>query len=730
MNCFQTFKQIRISLITLAILSLASCWSHNASADVRLPGFFGSHMVLQQKQPIKLWGWADANESITATIGENSATATADGQGKWKLELPAMPASNDAVTLTVKGNNTIELTDVLIGEVWLCSGQSNMEWSVARSATPQKETASANYPLIRHIKVSKTPSSIPLDDIKSKWEVCSPKTAGNFTACGYFMARKLHAELKVPIGLLNSSWGGTRVEPWTPPIGFKNVPALADIHQSVVGRTPGSPEYQAQLAKHIAATEQWLAKAKQAVDTPGPLTASPAFPSAMNPYTKHQDPTMLYNGMIHAMVGFPIRGAIWYQGESNHSEGMLYFEKKKALIQGWRELWGQGDFPFYFVQIAPYRYGNEDPTILAKFWEAQTAVTTIPNTGMVVTNDIATIGNIHPPNKQDVGLRLANLALKNDYGRADVVASGPEFASLEVMGSKLKVQFKNTGGQLKTRDDKAPSHFELIGTGSGGFQPAAATIEGDWVVLTSDGVQTPTAFRYAWNKIAEPNLCGASGLPASAVRGGEMPEFINTLPLGTDYKLVYELDMANLAADINYDVDNSDQINGFDRIGYLVSLKSSEFGDQDVFVTMKAFTDDVKKIGVPTFASKAHFQQALKEVEVFTNTKIVNAGKISKSNIEFWPNNYGPNNGRKIRGAKAEMFDFDDTPSDKINGHGSMQIHNWESKQTLFSVTDWRAGAAAGIGIGNQKTGHPDWTFAKNAGKYSSKKLKVYVRTK
>ena len=273
-----------------------------------------------------------------------------------------------------------------------------MEWSVSRSDKPGKEIAAANYPLIRHIKVSKTPSSIPLNDIKSKWEICSPKTAGNFTACGYYMARKLHAELNVPIGLLNSSWGGTRVEPWTPPTGFKNVPALAEIHQSVVGRTPGSPEYQAQLAKHIAATEQWLAKAKQAVDTPGPLAASPAFPSSMNPYTKHQDPTMLYNGMIHAMVGFPIRGAVWYQGESNHSEGMLYFEKKKALIQGWRELWGQGDFPFYFVQIAPYNYGNEDSTILPIFWEAQSAVTTIPNTGMVVTNDIATIGNIHPPN--------------------------------------------------------------------------------------------------------------------------------------------------------------------------------------------------------------------------------------------------------------------------------------------------------------------------------------------
>ena len=229
MNCCKNFTQIQTSLITtVAFLSLLS-WSSKTNADVRLPGFYGSHMVLQQNQPIKVWGWADANESITATIGENSATATADGQGKWKLELPAMPASHDAVTLTVKGNNTIELTDVLIGEVWLCSGQSNMEWSVSRSDKPGKEIAAANYPLIRHIKVSKTPSSIPLDDIKSKWEICSPKTAGNFTACGYYMARKLHAELNVPIGLLNSSWGGTRVEPWTPPTGFKNVPALAEI---------------------------------------------------------------------------------------------------------------------------------------------------------------------------------------------------------------------------------------------------------------------------------------------------------------------------------------------------------------------------------------------------------------------------------------------------------------------------------------------------------------------
>ncbi len=511
------------TIATLSILVILGWSSTIANADVRLPGFFGNHMVLQQKQPIQVWGWADANESITATIGSSSASTTAGADGKWRLELPAMPASNDAVTLTIKGNNTVELTDVLIGEVWLCSGQSNMEWTVSRSSDSKNEIAAAKYPLIRHIKVAKSPSALPVDDIESKWEICSPDTAGNFTACGYFMARKLHSELNVPIGLLNSTWGGTRVEPWTPPNGFKNVPATNDIYQSVIGRTPGSPAYKAKLNQHIAATEQWLAKAKTAVDTLEPVTASPAFPSSLIPFTKRKDPTTLYNGMIHAMVGFPIRGAIWYQGESNHREGMMYFEKKKALIQGWRELWGQGDFPFYFVQIAPFKYGDEDPTILADFWEAQTAVTTLPNTGMVVTNDIATIGNIHPPNKQDVGLRLAYLALKNDYGKSGVVANSPQLDSFEVSGSKLKIKFKNVGGGLKTRDGKSPSHFEIIGAGSEGFQPAAATIDSDSVILSSDAVESPSAFRYAWNKTAEPNLCGGTGLPVSAFRGGEIP---------------------------------------------------------------------------------------------------------------------------------------------------------------------------------------------------------------
>lgn len=495
------------------------------AAEVRLPAVFSEHMVLQQKQPLRIWGWADVNETVTVTLADNTQKTKADEAGRWQVELPPLAANKVATTLTVKGNNTIEVSDILIGEVWLCSGQSNMEWSVAASTDAQNEIAAANHPMIRHIKVPRVQSILPRDDFQSQWQICSPETAGGFTACGYFMARKLQQELDVPVGLVNASWGGTRIEPWTPPVGFERVEALQDIHRSVLGRTPGTPQYRERLEAHIRALEAWTAKAKAAIATTDVLDPNPAYPQELVPFASNQDPTMLYNAMIHPLVGFPIRGAIWYQGESNHAEGMLYVEKKKALINGWRELWGQGDFPFYYVQIAPFQYGNEDPTILAEFWEAQQAAQSIPQTGMVVINDIATLNDIHPPNKQDVGLRLALLALKNDYGQDDLVAHSPQFDSLEVTSDRLKVRFKNTGGGLKTRDGEPPSHFEVIGGGSNGFQPATAEIDGDSVILSSEAVPNPVAFRFAWHMLAEPNLTGSTGLPVGACRAGEVPVF-------------------------------------------------------------------------------------------------------------------------------------------------------------------------------------------------------------
>lgn len=713
------------SFAVFLLISLLSVVT--ARADVRLPAIFSDHMVLQQKQAIRVWGWGDKGEEVEVLLGKSSVKTVVDEMGKWEVKLPPSDASLEPLKLVVQGKNRVEFSDVLIGEVWLCSGQSNMEWSVAASGNAQPEIAAAKYPLIRHIKVPLVQSNVPLDNFNGSWQVCSPETAAGFTACGYFMARKLQEELKIPIGLINSSWGGTRVEPWTAPIGFQKVAALRDIYESVMGRTPGTEAYTTRLAQHIQEIEKWTALAKQQLQANELVSPSPSYPTQLAPFGSNQDPTMLYNGMIHSIVGYGIRGAIWYQGESNHTEGMLYLEKKKALIGGWRELWGQ-DFPFYYVQIAPYHYGDEDPAILAKFWEAQAAVKSIPKTGMVITNDIATVNDIHPPNKQDVGLRLALLALKNDYGKSDIVAESPEVTKLEPTAEQLVLQFKNTGGGLKTRDGKAPTHFEIVGVGSNGFQPAVARIDGERIILTSEKVKQPTAFRFAWHKLAEPNLCGGTGLPVGACRGGEVPDFLSTLPTAKEYRLVYDLDLSKLATDIRYDVDRSGEVGPFTRVGYLLELIAAGGEERNLFVSMDAFTKDIKKLGIPTFASGASFQQVVSGLEVYSNISSISSGKFEQGNIEFWPDNYVADNLAAVPGAEKEVYDWGDGRFPPVDGYGSMQIHNFSKKQTLFAINHWRTGAGADIGIGNSPGQTRDWTFSGTAGAFTQKRLRVFVK--
>ncbi len=726
----KTSLEIRF-LLPLVFVTMAISICQPCSAQVKLPGFFTDHMVLQQQMELPVWGWAAPGEEVEVKLGDTKAVTVTNQEGTWRVKLPKMKASKQPIRLRVRGKNEVVVEDILIGEVWLCSGQSNMEWRVKQSSNAAEEIAAGSFPFIRQMKVGHVPSPIPLNDIQSQWQICTPETVGDFTAVGYFMARRLYKELDIPIGLINSSWGGTRVEPWAPPIGFRNVPATKSIFDSVVGRTPGTQRYKQLLAKHIGDTEKWLSVAKRAESTNQLLTPPPVYPADLTPFKSHQDPTMLYNGMIHALVGFPIRGAIWYQGESNRTDGMMYYEKKKALVNGWRNLWGQGDFPFYYVQIAPYQYGNDNPSVLAELWEAQAAVQELPNTGMVVINDIATLNDIHPPNKQDVGERLALLALKNQYGQKNLIANSPEFESLELGNGRLVVGFNNTGGELKTRDGKSPTHFEIVGPGSNGFQPANAEIVGETVVLTSAAVVEPTAVRFAWHKLAEPNLTGATGLPVGAFRRGTVPGFLSSVPGGKEYTLVYELDLGKLGTNIKYDFDDHQRIGRFDRIGYLLELESTEHGQQKRFVTMNAFTDDVSKIGIPTAASKAHFQQNVDAVEVFSapgNSSKVR--KISKGNIEFWPNNYAASNGANVPGASATVYDFGDQPGAPITGYGSMQIHDHVGGETLFSINNWNAGVKADIGIGNSKGRTRDWTFTANANKYSLKKLSVYVRSR
>lgn len=430
----------------LIVLGLLVSLAGAGRAEVKLPAIIDSHMVVQRDVPLVIWGWADAGEAVVVKLGDASAEAKADDQGTWRVTLPAQQADGKARTITVTGKNTIELTDILVGEVWLGSGQSNMEWSVRASKGAKEAIAAASHPKIRLIHVPKVQVKEPAKDVKAKWTACTPQTIPNFSAVLYYFGLKLHKDLNVPIGLINSSWGGSPIEPWT-----------------VKGTTSGG----------------------------------------------------MYNGMIAPLAPFPVRGMLWYQGETNvmQKNGLKYTDKMKDLIEGWRKVWGN-DFPFYYVQIAPWAGGYAQGELPA-LWEAQVASLKFPNTGMVVVTDLVdNIKDIHPQNKTDVGDRLALWALAKTYGKKDLVYSGPLYKSMKVEGSKIRLEFAHVGGGLKSRDGKALSEFEIAGDDDK-FVPAEASIEGDAVVVQAASVAKPTQVRFGWSTTANPNLMNKAGLPAS-----------------------------------------------------------------------------------------------------------------------------------------------------------------------------------------------------------------------
>ncbi len=469
----------KIFQFTVAGFSLLALLSSTSLAELKLPSIIGEGMVLQRDQQVPIWGWDDAGTEVQVSIEGQKVSAKADAEGRWLVNLKPLKAGGP-YAMTIAGSSEAAFKNVAVGEVWLCSGQSNMEWTVNSSDNPQEEKAAANYPMIRHIKIPHVPMATPQDNVASGgWQETTPETVGNFTGVGFFFGRHLHNELNVPIGLIGSNWGGTRIEPWTPPVGFKHVPALKSIADKL-------DEYPQKKAD-----------------------------GGIN----HQSPLALYNGMIAPLVPYKIRGAIWYQGESNRGEGMLYFEKMKALIVGWRSIWNDSEMPFYFVQLAPFTYGGSE-TSLADIWEAQTETLSVPNTGMAVTVDIGNIKDIHPRNKQDVGKRLALWALAKDYGKKDLVYSGPLYKSMKVVDAAIRLEFNHVGDGLTTRDGKAPSHFQVAGA-DGNYVEAQAKIDGNSVVVHADSVKNPKSVRYAWHQLAEPNLSNKNGLPASPFRAGE-----------------------------------------------------------------------------------------------------------------------------------------------------------------------------------------------------------------
>lgn len=707
----------------------------NATAEVKMPNVFGDHMVLQREKPIQLWGWAAPGEKIVAELNGHKSETTANERGEWKIVLPAMPAGGP-FELSAQGSSTLHFHDVMLGEVWLCSGQSNMEMGMHLTEGADAAIAAANEPGLRLLLVENHWAPLPQSNFVGAWKICSPQTVGEggwggFSACAYYFGRKLHQELGVTVGVIDADWGGTDIQSWTAPEGFATVPSLATENKRVLLGAPQSEAHKERLKQFLGETETWISKARHSMDQSDIVPTMPSYPAELLAPHDVQNATALFNGMIYPLCPFTIAGVIWYQGENNHKEGMVYSDRMKALIRGWRQIWGEGDFPFNFVQIAPYNY-NENPEILAEFWEAQAdAAATITNSRMAVINDIGNLSDIHPKDKKDVGERLARIALANTYGRSGLEFSGPTFHSLRSEGNQLRVTFDHADG-LNSRDGKPLAWFEIIDADHGGFVSADAKVEGDSVLLSSPKVPHPVAMRFAWNMLAEPNLVNAAGLPATAFRAGTIPDrdwLEMNVPEAAEYELVYDLDLHKLGKTIQYNTNRTSEIKRpFDRVAYFLELQTNRAHPQYVFVSMNAFTDDLKKIGIPTGESGAHFQQNVERMNVVSNVKgLVTGESLAGGNIEFWSNNYSPDNAAKVPKASAQVFDWGDAPAEPADGYGSMQVHNHDAAQTIFAVNHWSEGEKADLGIGNNSSDNPDWTFAANANSYSVKRLRVFV---
>ena len=656
--------------LALAASLLLLVLSAAARADVRVPSVIGDNMVLQQGRKVRVWGWAEPGERVTVTFRGGGATATADARGRWEVFTGPHKAGGP-FELTVAGRNTLTFRNVLVGEVWVCSGQSNMEWSLANAQDGAREAAAADYPFIHLFTVTKKTSERPLDDVEGRWVVTTPKEAASFSAVGYFFGRELHKRLNVPVGLIHTSWGGTPAEAWTSRAALDADPTLKPILErydrqladlprlqreyeraqaewasKYVAADPGNrgepegyakPGYDAAGWKRMALPQFWetagldvdgvvwfrrevevpaawagkdLTLKLGAVDdfdttyfngervgstgpdTPsawvvprqyrvpgslvragrntvavrvfdrvggggfggGQMALAPAdskaaaggvaldgewfykeeatVPSRQIDWSKQpqapgagnqNNPTVLYNAMLAPLFPYAVRGAIWYQGESNAGRAQQYRALFPAMIRDWRAAWGIGDFPFYFVQLANWKARPVDSTDSewAELREAQTlTMKAAPNTGMAVAIDIGNPDDIHPRNKLDVGLRLARWALADTYGLR-LEKSGPLYDSHKVEGDRVRVSFTHAAG-LRTRDGGAPAGFYVAGADRK-FVPAEARIERGGVVVWSKGVTAPVAVRYAWADNPAANLYNGDGLPASPFRTDDWP---------------------------------------------------------------------------------------------------------------------------------------------------------------------------------------------------------------
>jgi sialate O-acetylesterase len=535
-----------------------------AQADVKLPAIFGDHMVLQQDGKIPVWGWADAGEKVSVAIGSDKADTTGGADGKWRVDLAPMPTTATGVTMTVTGKNTLTFQDVLVGEVWLASGQSNMELKMnAGLVTGQDAIAQSANPQIRLFTVDKVADLTPQEDVKGSWKICGPDTVGSMSAVAYFFGRELQQKLQRPVGLLESDWGGTAIESWMSietlgalPFtkgGVDNTQKRKDAEpKSAADRAKAQADFQAALAdwkKNVddpfqPVIRKWYADrdAAKKAGQPEPPPPHEASNHPNSPLGEMFEYTTLFNGMIAPIIPYAMRGAIWYQGESNSGgDGLNYDVLLKTMITDWRARWNEGDFPFLVVGLANcdarYPFPVDSGWAGVRYGQAQ-VTDTLPNTGLAEAIDIGEAHNIHPLDKLDLSRRLAADALAIAY-KQNVPYQGPRFDSMKVDGGTLRVTYKDTGAGLTigqppvdyqtalaahklATDDPLPPTDKLVGFAIAGADKkwvfADAKIDGNDVVLSSPQVPNPVAARYGWANNPQVNLYNKDGFPAVPFR--------------------------------------------------------------------------------------------------------------------------------------------------------------------------------------------------------------------
>jgi sialate O-acetylesterase len=505
--------------LALSFVSLAE-GVRPARADVKLPALFGNHMVLQRDQKDRVWGKAEPGEEVTVSIAGQSKSATADKDGKWLVTLDPLPAGGPH-TLTVKGKNTITLEDVLVGEVWICSGQSNMQWPLMLSNNAEVEIATAKYPKIRLISVPQVGTQEPQDDFNGSWQACTPETVRGFSAVGYLFGRALYQALDIPIGLINDAWGGSACEAWVRrdvlAADEKFKPLLANWEQI----EKNFPQAKADFEKKLA---EWKEAAAKAKEENKPAPQRPNDPE--NQMRGNSRPGNIYNGVLKPTIGYGIRGAIWYQGESNAGRAYQYRDLFPLMIKNWRDEWGIGDFPFYWVQLADFLGEKSEPSesAWAELREAQTmTMSRLPNTGEAVIIDVGEGRDIHPRNKQDVAARLARWALARDYG-LPVHYHSPQYKSMEKQENKIVLTFDHVGSEgLYAFDVPELKGFTIAGSDHK-FVPAKAKLVGkDKIEVSAESVAEPEAVRYAWADNPICNVYSRQGLPLTPFRTDDWP---------------------------------------------------------------------------------------------------------------------------------------------------------------------------------------------------------------